>query len=389
MTPAFYRKIDARTQRTNSRNRQYGPGPRHNRRESSETSGTHVNYTQQLVILAVAVVMVLIMWLTGGTKRTNSASRVLPEARVLAPNPATVEDFKETIQKQQAAARQPISPSNLQRLQGLRLACDVPAGQVIAPPADADGPQPGGLVGGNSAQQPPPDPIKEDQKKREYLSLFAPNVAFTSRKSQEDLHPPLDTLMPQGEGQAKPAIEGISQQSRPNSHSTTSPNKPDAFTGGEYVAFEGTVVETLLINRLNGTFAGPVSCSRHDTRLFTRSPAHSDSGRGEGIWRSEEGRGFWSTTTGGLLPQTHHAGRIFGQPRPVQGPQPNRGNRTSGPGEQRPISKSLEHLWRWASWGESPRSEQAMCSRIPLSIARGRGLAPAWPILQSISLTAS
>ena len=216
--------------------------------------------TQQLVILAVAVVMVLIMWVTGGTKRTNSASRVPPEARVLAPNPATVEDFKETIQKQQAAARQPISPSNLQRLQGLRLAGDVLAGQVIAPPADADGPQPGGLVGGNSGQQPPPDPIKEDQKKRAYLSLFAPNVAFTSRKSQEDLHPPLDTQMPQGEGQAKPVIEGISQQSRPNSGATTSPNKLDAFTGKKYVAFEGTVLETLLINRLNGTFAGPVNC---------------------------------------------------------------------------------------------------------------------------------
>jgi len=216
--------------------------------------------TQQLVILAVAVVMVLIMWLTGGTKRTNSATRVPPEARVLPPNPATVEDFKETIQKQQAAARQPISPSNLQRLQGLRLAGDVPAGQVIAPPADADGPQPGGLVGGNSGQQPPPDPIEEDQKKRAYLSLFAPNVAFTSRKSQEDLHPPLDTQMPQGEGQAKPVIESVSQQSRPNSDATTSPNKLDAFTGKKYVAFEGTVLEALLINRLNGTFAGPVSC---------------------------------------------------------------------------------------------------------------------------------
>src|SRR5258708_11992337 len=48
-------------------------------------------------------------------------------------------------------------------------------------------PQRGGMVGGGAGAQPPPppDPVKEDKKKREYLSLFAPNVAFTYRKPQE------------------------------------------------------------------------------------------------------------------------------------------------------------------------------------------------------------
>ena len=36
-----------------------------------------------------------------------------------------------------------------------------------------------------SKRRPRPDPIKEDKKKREYLSLFATNVAFTSRKGDE------------------------------------------------------------------------------------------------------------------------------------------------------------------------------------------------------------
>ena len=42
-------------------------------------------------------------------------------------------------------------------------------------------------MGGPAGTQPPPppDPVKEDKKKREYLSLFAPNVAFTYRKGQE------------------------------------------------------------------------------------------------------------------------------------------------------------------------------------------------------------
>src|SRR6266478_8150869 len=120
--------------------------------------------TQQLVILGVAVVMVLIMWLTGGTKRARPTASVPAAARVQPPNPATVEDFKQTIQQQQAATRQPISPSNLERLKGLGLAGDVPPGGAVVPPADGSIPQPGGVVGGVAGQQsPPPDPVKEDR----------------------------------------------------------------------------------------------------------------------------------------------------------------------------------------------------------------------------------
>src|SRR6267154_6210797 len=143
--------------------------------------------TQQLVILGVAVVMVLIMWLTGGGKRrATSATAPTAGARVQAPNAATVEDFKQTIQQEQAATRQPISPSNLARLQALGLAGDVPPGGTVPPPEGA-APEPGGVIGGppGGAPPPPPDPVKEDKKKREYLSLFATNVAFTARKGQE------------------------------------------------------------------------------------------------------------------------------------------------------------------------------------------------------------
>src|SRR5258705_11856 len=143
--------------------------------------------TQQLVILAVAVVMVLIMWLTGGGKRRATSATALPAgARVQPPNAATVEDFKQTIQQEQAATRQPISPSNLARLQAMGLAGDVPPGGTGTMP-EGTVPEPGGIVGGGAGTQSPPpsDPVQEAKKKREYFSLFAPNVAFTYRKGQE------------------------------------------------------------------------------------------------------------------------------------------------------------------------------------------------------------
>lgn len=256
--------------------------------------------TQQLVILGVAVVMVLIMWLTGGTKRATSTASVPPAARVQPPNPATVEEFKQTIQRQQAATRQPISPSNLERLRALGLAGDVPPSSEGMPPADAGIPQPGGVVGGVAGQQPPPDPVKEDRKKREYLSLFAPNVAFTYRKGQvaeqlvgsepravnprseddpqQQRQSNWDAQLRQAEaqlaavGQTGPReTQGptsvAAQQQKQSGAESERPNPDvshsgafDSFSGKRYVAFEGTILEALLINRLNGTFSGPVNC---------------------------------------------------------------------------------------------------------------------------------
>jgi type IV secretory pathway VirB10-like protein len=256
--------------------------------------------TQQLVILGVAVVMVLIMWLTGGSKRrVTSATASSAGARVQPPNAATVEDFKQTIQQEQAATRQPISSSNLARLQAMGLAGDVPPGGTVTPP-EGTVPEPGGVVGGAAGTQPPPplDPVKEDKKKREYLSLFAPNVAFTYRKEQEveqlvasrgtgtgpaqnspqaPSSTDLDAQVRQAEAQFVAAgqstareARGIAQSIGEQQKSLPDPERPNpdasrpgafnSFSGKRYVIFEGTVLETLLINRLNGTFAGPINC---------------------------------------------------------------------------------------------------------------------------------
>jgi len=141
--------------------------------------------------------------------------------------------------------------------------------------------------------------VKEDKKKREYLSLFAPNVAFTYRKPQEaeqlvgshgvsnalaqkTLQMPattdLDAQVRQAEAQLAAAGQTAAREARGLTPATNDQQKPPAteperlspdasrpgasnsFTGKRYVVFEGTILETLLINRLNGTFAGPVDC---------------------------------------------------------------------------------------------------------------------------------
>jgi type IV secretory pathway VirB10-like protein len=269
--------------------------------KSAKPAGLLPKNTQQLVILAVAVTMVLIMWLTGGAEHPPKPA---PGAGSAAPahalDPAALQDFKETIQKEQAATRQPISPSDLARLQAMGLAGDVPPGSQLVPP-DAGAPAPGGVIGGGPTQQPPPDPVKEDKKKREYLSLFAPNAAFTYRKGPEgeqlvgqrmsdaatastratlpapsanDLEGQVrnaeaqfeqaNRFMPQGPQSNPPVTAASSAQPRQDSQvknpNVVPPGAFNSFAGKQFVVFEGTVIETLLMNRLNGTFSGPVNC---------------------------------------------------------------------------------------------------------------------------------
>ncbi len=248
--------------------------------------------TQQLVILGVAIVMVLIMWLTGGSKRPGKTSANSPSSTIVQPaDPGTVQDFKQTIQKEQAATRQPISSSDLARLQALGLAGDVPAGSLAVPPEGII-PQPGGVVAGSPSPQPP-DLVREEKKKREYLSLFANNVAFSSRKGDESVHPAggqVRAAIPEAPGAAQPEslatasdLEAQLRQTEveiaaarsaavPANQSSRKPQEPHgsepknlpaldtAYAGNRHVVFEGTVLETLLINRLNGTFSGPVNC---------------------------------------------------------------------------------------------------------------------------------
>lgn len=267
--------------------------------KAAKPAGLLPKNTQQLVILGVAVVMVLIMWLTGGTKHTARVAAGPTAAAVQPPDTTAVQDFKQTIQKEQAETRQPISPSDLARLESLGLAGDVPPGSVAVPP-DGSALRSGGIIGNPATQEgPPPDPIKEDKKKREYLSLFATNLAFTSRKDEEagrlagqsvggtKIPSPggqrtatlsssndLESTLHQDEAQFEEtnrasapgsAAAPASPPPRPQGARSKNPNLPEegrfnSYRGKEYIIFEGTILETLLINRLNGTFAGPVDC---------------------------------------------------------------------------------------------------------------------------------
>jgi type IV secretion system protein VirB10 len=237
---------------------------------------------QSWVIVGVALLMIVIMWLTGGKKpqaTARTASNFQPPAPVEV-NETKIAELQSRIQELQ---RQQLSAQNA-LAQQTRLLGSLPSDQSAAP-------QPGAVPNSaNSAN--PEDEIRNERRKREYLSLFASNVALSYRKDAfnlpqgtrtserpmpaqgtdaaqlsqllKDLQP---IPAPQPVTTAAPTIQPAS--AAPNQESESTPNRKEADSssnaqnsslGKTFLIFEGTVLETVLINRLDGQFSGPVEC---------------------------------------------------------------------------------------------------------------------------------
>ena len=272
--------------------------------------GVMSKHTQSLVIMGVAVLMVLIMWLTGNNKRPTAATNLAPSLPSVSPtDPAKLQEFKQNIQNEQLATRRPIAPPDAAQQNWLNLPgmygtpappnqsayYASPNGQVTGPMPPSPNPE--------SFQQPTAtveDALKEEKKKRAYESLFASNIALTYRQGEDaqkfqgasaslaplDPQPllqllpstpqavsaeatALTSLLPQSTPASGPPNVSANPPTQPSSGKSSAPSpvrdaaRPDVPNQSQekkYVLLEGTVIETVLMNRLDGSFAGPVMC---------------------------------------------------------------------------------------------------------------------------------
>jgi type IV secretion system protein VirB10 len=125
-------------------------------------------------------------------------------------------------------------------------------------------PQPAQPQGASSSAEE----LAGERKKREYDSLFASNVALDLRGNAAT-----DTVAKpdQNLGTAEPATAGPAWRN-PQEQAAQTPATPaqtmgkrtandfDSASGKLYRLFEGQLIETVLTNRLNGAFSGPVDC---------------------------------------------------------------------------------------------------------------------------------
>jgi type IV secretory pathway VirB10-like protein len=252
---------------------------------------------QSWLLISLALLMVLIMWLTGG-KKPQPLTKAAPFAPVVQA-PLEVNDAKiaelqnriQELQREQLVAENALAQPNH------------PIGPATPDLSQAE--QSG--AAGNGSVDRPEDVIRAERKKREYLSLFSSNVALSYRKPSAGLAAPVaepnsppQNFAPSAPDSAQIAqlLKGMQTNSIPLTPTSISvPAKKDsaetpadrkeeiptpaaasagaanAATGKTYVLFEGNILETVLINRLDSQFSGPVECLL-STNVYSNDRQH-------------------------------------------------------------------------------------------------------------------
>jgi type IV secretory pathway VirB10-like protein len=249
---------------------------------------------QAWVMIGLAVLMVIIMWFTGGKKAQTAATSGTSGAQTPAPlevNEGKIAELQSRIQDLQREQQIALNQQN-------KFFGALQSSTQTAAPAQVENPT-----------QPPPetptDPIQDEPKKRAYLSLFASNVALSYRKEPtqpesaptvaspntnplglqglptpgtdfnqqlsqilQGLPPAMQPTPPAPPVAANARQAGSTTAEEMEKRDTESPSKEtspnpsvlNSADGKDYVIFEGTILETVLLNRLDGQFIGPVEC---------------------------------------------------------------------------------------------------------------------------------
>jgi type IV secretory pathway VirB10-like protein len=233
-------------------------------------SGILPRNIQTIVLGGVAVVMVVVIWFSG--RRTSPAhTSTGPTAQpvIQPPSEDRLIDYRRHIEEETRKLTQ--QQNDLLSQKSL---LDKAVNQNVGGPS-ATTPNYGASASAVSGG------IAEEKAKLEYSSLFASNIVRTVRPdpkaaSSDTAPPPIQGLppidprlyaalmLPPGSQPPQVATDNSTQNTKPVGQTlqTPKPSLPDLnrSTGKDYRLFEGTILETVLINRLDGTFSGPVDC---------------------------------------------------------------------------------------------------------------------------------
>jgi type IV secretory pathway VirB10-like protein len=273
------------------RDREQPPVPEGSvRNQTMKPPGILPKNTQTWVIAGLATVMVAAIALSGNGSKGKAPTPLPRQGTVIDPNASRIAEYRNRLEEEsrKLAAEQA----------ALNQAKQAAAG---SDPRVAAAMQPGGPPNAYAVQQPPPledrlsakKQLEADRERREYSSLFASNIALTFRKDSQEkdnttssavstasipataAYPNIYTGPPiaptsgigAAQGVASPADQARArtpqaENQAPSDRQRTHP-KPDlelTLAGGRnYRLLEGTILDTVLTNRLNGSLAGPVN----------------------------------------------------------------------------------------------------------------------------------
>src|SRR5918993_314060 len=234
---------------------------------------------QTWLMAGLALMIVLIILITGQREPSRNPAQAQPAPAT--PNPDRLRDYQERLRAMEA-----------------RQALEAQAAPTAAPEV---------LRLEEPAGPAPEDPIATDRKRREYESLFASNVVLSRRPEGErpeagrtagpsSTEMPRDNSMPSLDeiagavvratsganiGAVRPAVptvaasaEQVASDSGTGDRREQTPDRTNAIgaAGPLHPLLEGTVIDTVLTNRLDGSGTSPVNC-------LVTNPVYSHSGQ--------------------------------------------------------------------------------------------------------------
>jgi type IV secretion system protein VirB10 len=240
---------------------------------------------QSWIFLGIIAVIAVGLWFSGAGKKpknTTGTGSATPTAAKPMVGGLTPDEVQKRLEESEATRRTevgnlrpagPIQLSDAQLLPGLGTSTPSPTATTAAPVVV--------------------DPIAEEERKREYAARFASNIALSYRADahagdsvlstpsrvsknavntnavsetaalSSNFQQQLESLQAQQQQRVSASVQSaLPQPQQPQTASAPAHKNADlnAATGKNHVIFQGTVLESVLVNRLNGDFAGLVVC---------------------------------------------------------------------------------------------------------------------------------
>ena len=236
---------------------------------------------QTVALGGLALLMVVVIFFSGrSTPKSHTPTTTGPEVQGVQPSDDKLNEYKRRIEEE--ARKLKVEQDRLAQSQKTWPGS---AGQaMLSPGPGGPGMNSYGSPSANlqSGEAPEKSWIQQEKEKKEYLSRFSSNLALSYREQPKQANAgaaispvqggaPVDPRLyagplglPPGPQLPPPPGEGPAESLKPSDrteHNSKTP-QPDLnrSQGKDYRLFEGMIIETVLTNRLDGTFSGPVNC---------------------------------------------------------------------------------------------------------------------------------
>jgi type IV secretion system protein TrbI len=219
--------------------------------KTSLPPGVIPRHAQAWVIGGVAATMALVIAFSGSNAPKEKPIKT-QTVSVTDPSQARIQEYRTRIEEQ---ARK-LTQEQAQLAQIKASAVPVPEGVVA--PAERHAYEYGRPPAYASVEAAPQKSwIEQDREKRTYQSLYSSNIALSYRRE------PISSAAPAPTSIGKRVVADPELDSADDSESADKKKGHEEINhavGSMYRVFEGTVLETVLTNRLDGAFSGPVNC---------------------------------------------------------------------------------------------------------------------------------